>query len=559
MRSFVLLSVVLAGCAARYKTEHVGVAQVVGHEGSIALGRGDYQMSMRFDVPRAQIVAWTLRCPGIERTGVAGETFENYRARRLVDINRRVEQDRRGLATVTNAIAGQAGAQVQLRGPGTTVTAEAVGPSGEAVAQQVIEDVRELPYGDVGAGSYLANLQLRTFDDGACTVTTNSLDPVGGTLAVDRIRDLRAEAQQRQVAQRANAIDARARVRARLVGFGADEQARAHRLAEARRSRDEANRLRLEAEARIRWEAGAPERERQLRIDEERRARGALEQEAERVRRARLDAERNAKLAIEAEAERSRLLVIEEQRRARLVITEEELRMRLVIIEEQRTRAFAVRGTYIAWLVGTCNADLHRRARLEAERIERTRRIELEREQRERTVEIERERIARERQAREERTLQVAFAVRTQLAGYLVTAGARLRPPRPAARIEIAGSAPFEGARWESGTWMWLEGTWQWRQGGWVDSVQFGAAGGESYVRAPDAVREVEVAPTTTQAAAEIDVSVPSRVTIGVPGVQGSISIGATRTAPRARSTVRDHQRPEPKADAARVRDHRRR
>ena len=67
MRSFVWLSIVLAGCgAARFRTEHVGTAQVVANAGSIPLGRGNYQMAMRFDIPRAQVVGWTVRCPGVE-------------------------------------------------------------------------------------------------------------------------------------------------------------------------------------------------------------------------------------------------------------------------------------------------------------------------------------------------------------------------------------------------------------------------------------------------------------------------------------------------------------
>ena len=129
MRSFVWLSIVLAGCgASRFRTEHVGTAPVVANAGSIPLGRGNYQMAMRFDIPRAQVVGWTVRCPGVERTGQAGETFENYRTRRLVELNRMVEQDRRRLATVTTAIAGQAAARLQVSGPGTVVTAEATAP-----------------------------------------------------------------------------------------------------------------------------------------------------------------------------------------------------------------------------------------------------------------------------------------------------------------------------------------------------------------------------------------------------------------------------------------------
>ncbi len=537
MRSFVWLSIVLAGCAARYRTEHVGVAQVSASAGagSIDLGRGDYQMAMRFDVPRAQVVTWTLSCPGVERTGVAGETAENYRTRRVADLQRMVEQDRRRLATVTNVIAGQAAARVQVRAPGANVQAEATAPSGEVVAENAIEQIHELPYGDVGAGSYIANIRVRTVEDGACTVATQSIDPVGGSLAVDRVRDLRAEEQERMVAQRANAIDARGRVRARLVAFGADEQLRERRLAEQarqraeeadrraelearqadeRRERAEADRVRLEAEARLHWEAEAPERARRARLDEERQARIATEQET---------------------------------KRARLVVIEEERRMRLVILERERTRAFTVRGEYIAWLVGQCHADPHRRARLEMERSERTRRIEMERIERLRRIEIEAELVARHEREREQRQLQGAFAVRTQLSGYLVSAGARMRPPRPAARVEIAGTAPFDGARWDAGTWLWVQGSWQWRKGGWVDSVQFGAAGGETYVHAPAVVeREVVKNTSSSSSGSSVDVAVPAGITVSVTPAR------------KATPAVRDHRRRDTRTEEPRVRDHRR-
>ncbi len=608
-----------------------------GNGGSISLGRGNYEMSMRFDIPRAQVVAWTLRCPGIERTGVTGETFENYRTRRLAELQRMVEQDRRGLAAVTNAIAGQATARVQVQGPGTTVRADAQAPSGEVVAEQAIEQIHELPLGDVGAGSYTARANVQTFEDGACTVTTQALDPIGGSLAVDRIRDLRAEDQERQVAQRANAIDARVKVRARLVASGADEQARERRLAEqarqveaerlrraeletkaaaerdarheaervARVKREEENRIRLETEARLTWEAEAPERARLALLEKERRIRDAAEDAKRRERLAIVERERRERelvierearerIAIEEKEKRERLVIVETERIERIRITETERRERLLIIERQRTVALTVRGEYVAWLVGTCGADPHRYARIQRERIvrerrieieitERERRIEIERIERERRIEIERERVVSERQGRDrlaaiederfererrelaQRHQQSAFAVRAQLSGYLVGSGARLRPPRPAAVAELAGTAPFDGARWESGTWIWIQGEWhwQWRKGGWVDSVQFGAAGGETVVRthtpAP-AVRETTTTTTTTTTATAtptsttsttVDVSIPTGVSISVPGV----SIDVTPAPPRNRRRTA----PKTEEQVPRVRDHRHR
>lgn len=578
MRRFVCLAVVLAGCgASRFRTEHVGVA-AIGTGSSIALSRGNYEVALRFDVPRAQVVEWTLRCPSVERSGVAGETFENYRTRRLAELQRMVDQDRRRLATVTNAIGAQASGAVRLEGPGGNVRAEARGPSGEVVAEQAIEEIHELPYGDVGAGTYTATLHVQTLEDGACTVSTRASDAIGGTIAVDRVRDLVAEEQERIAAQRTNALEARVRVRTRLVALGADELARERRIAEqerlreaeriARAKRDEEARLRAEADARIRWEAEAPARARKAQLEAERQAK----LEAERLA---LETERRQREAKEAEEQRARMVIVERERLERIRIIEEERRIRITIIERQRAEALRVRGMYIAWLVGTCHADPNRLARLEVERIERSRRIEIEILERERRIEIERiererriaienERVARQRREREQRERQLVMSARMQLAGYLVNRGARMRPPRPSALVEVAGSAPFDGARWEAGTWMWIqaEWRWQWRKGGWVDATQFGDAGGETVVRAPvrevevvrevETVREVPPPPTTTTqttTSTGTAVRVPASVTVGVP--QGSITIDVKAAPPRVKSSTR---RREP----ARVRDHRR-
>jgi hypothetical protein len=559
MRSFVCLAVVLAGCgASRFRTEHVGITQV-GAGGSVTLARGNYQLAMRFEVPRAQIVAWTLQCPNMERTGVVGETFESYRTRRLAELQRMVDQDRRRLAMVTNAIAPHGTATVQADGRRTQVRTQVHVPSGEVIAEEAIQPIVELAHGDVGAGVYTATIHVQTQNDGACTVTTNAIDPIGGTIAVDRIRDLTAEKQERVAVQRTHAIDARMRLRSRLVASGADEHARERRLAEqarlreverqrraeieeaervARIKREQETKLRLEAEARIKWEAEAPER----------------------ARRAQLEAK-------EEEERRARMVIVERERLERIRIIEEERRMRITIVERERTEALRVRSLYVAWLVGTCNADPHRLARIEMERTERIRRIEIERTERIRRIEIERiereRRIEIERGERERRNMEIALTARAQLAGYLVDAGARMRPPRPQMIVEVTGSAPFDGARWEGGTWIWRKDSWQWqwKKGGWVDSVQFGAAGGETVVRAPAREVEpvvVETTHTTTttvtappvQTETAVDVRIPASVTVEVP--TGSISIGVQSAPPRVKRDSRTKER-------ARVRDHRRR
>ncbi len=514
MRSFVCLAMLVAGCGgSRFKTEKVGVVSV-GNGSSITLARGNYQLAMTFDVPRAQLVEWSLHCPTIERTGVVGETFEDYRARRLAELRRMVEEDRRRLATATSAVAGSTTAHVH--GSRTSVrTAVHVRPG--VIAEEAIQDIHELQPGDVGRGSYTATIHLQTAQDGACTLSTKALDPVGGTMAVERVRDLRAEEQERIAARNEKAIDARVRVRSRLVAFGADEHARERRAAEER--------LRLETEARLTWEAEAPERE----------------------RRARLEAERAAK---EEEARRARLAIVERERIERLRIEHQERRARLLVIERQRREALRVRGAYIAWLVEMCNADPRRRERIAIERFELERRTEIERIERERRFEIERARVARAQREREQRELRLALSVRAQLTGYLLTAGARLRPPRPEMIVEVAGSAPFDGARWEAGAWIWVAESWQWqwRKGGWTDATQFGSTGGDVAVRArvpaPAPVTTTTATATATTTIESPTVVIPTGVTVEVP--RGSITIDVAPSRPtRVKNPprVRDHRR----------------
>ena len=37
--------------------------------GGMQLARGSYELALWFDIPRAQVVDWTVTCPGVEVTG----------------------------------------------------------------------------------------------------------------------------------------------------------------------------------------------------------------------------------------------------------------------------------------------------------------------------------------------------------------------------------------------------------------------------------------------------------------------------------------------------------
>src|SRR5262245_28238205 len=105
------VALVMAGgaCGGHFKREVVGsgaaAVQVRGTEaqvqaGSIALTHGTYELTLRFDVPRAQIVEWSVACPGIERRGAVGQTFEAYRERRIAELRRERERERQAVGAV---------------------------------------------------------------------------------------------------------------------------------------------------------------------------------------------------------------------------------------------------------------------------------------------------------------------------------------------------------------------------------------------------------------------------------------------------------------------------
>src|SRR5687767_258429 len=124
----------VTGCASNIRYDVVGNdtapvlprgAAAPAPVGGIALARGQYRFALTFDVPRAQIVEWTVACPGSEQRGTVGETFESYRARRLVELQRQRERDRQNVAAVSGAIIGAVAPDVHAHGQATTPNSQA--------------------------------------------------------------------------------------------------------------------------------------------------------------------------------------------------------------------------------------------------------------------------------------------------------------------------------------------------------------------------------------------------------------------------------------------------
>jgi hypothetical protein len=462
MRLFVGCAVAaIAACGGRYRTELVGSAGAtvalrgapVGAGGGtgIQLPAGTYEVAMRFEIPRAQVIEWRLACPGAEAAGTAGETLEQYRARRLAQLREERERERQRVASVAGALAGLAplprasgGARVEAPGAHATVSGEvAVSPDavGAAVGAAVVDLEVQLPPGDVGRGTLAANARLQTAGDGACALHAIADDPdVRGTFEVVRVRDLDAEARLRRMAVADGAAQVRTRVTAHLVALGADPAARA---------------ARLEAEA--------------------------------AARRARAEAAAQAEARVRAEAEAK-------------------LRVRVSYEERRRAMAYEARGWVVAYLVGKCQADPHRRERV----------AERERRERERRLVADAERAAR---------LEAdALQARAHLRAYLIALGAKERPPKPPPRPEEPGEPPFPGAEWTAGEWRWEDAAWAWIDGAWSEPTVFGDAGG--------------------------DVGVDAGVGVGVGvGVGIGVNVGGDR--------VRDHRDLSDRTRGPAVRDHR--
>lgn len=260
MRGSRLLLIVLAACGgARYRTELVGhgngtVSPRVGAgtsdpvaapgAGGIQLPQGTYELAMRFDVPRAQLVDWRLACPGVDVAGQVGETFEQYRERRLGELRRAAEQDAARRESAANLVVG-------------AITPRARVGNVEARAHVEVhvqpDAVAELPPGDAGAGTLVASARVITAGDGVCALQVSADDPgVRAAFTVTRIRDLEAEQRMRTMAAREVAVRARGQLTAQLVTAGADPEVARAKLAAEAAARD---RVRVEAEARVRARA----------------------------------------------------------------------------------------------------------------------------------------------------------------------------------------------------------------------------------------------------------------------------------------------------------------
>src|SRR5688572_30334440 len=125
--------------------------------GGIQLAQGTYELAMRFDLPRAQIVDWKIVCPGADVVGQVGETFDQYRERRIAELRREREQERERVATATSIVVGAVAprARAETRVGNARVEAEAsVDPNavGNYVARTTVRSEERRVGKECGSG-----------------------------------------------------------------------------------------------------------------------------------------------------------------------------------------------------------------------------------------------------------------------------------------------------------------------------------------------------------------------------------------------------------------------
>ncbi len=278
MRLPLLFAIVsVSACAGRYRTEPVGMGNALiqprGGDaaaptaaeqgrpwavgGGMQLPAGTYDLELAFDIPRAQVIDWTVSCPGAVLSGSAGESLDQFRARRVAEIRAARQRDREAAAAAANLVLGAVTPTV--RAGNATVSAQVHVDAG------VDQEPVLLAPDDVGRGRLTDRVRVVTAGDGVCAVIATTDDAnVLGSYHVTRVRDLEAEARVRADVERAAALEVRGRVTGQLLTAGASLEARQARIEAA-----------AAAQARIRAEAAAHA---QVAIDIDARARtGAYE------------------------------------------------------------------------------------------------------------------------------------------------------------------------------------------------------------------------------------------------------------------------------------------
>ena len=442
---------VVSACGGHYRTEFAGqgVAAVVPRDAAkppaapgVAVEPGRYDVALAFELPRAQLVEWQLRCADQTIEGSLGESFDDYRARRLAQL------------------ASDAHAEASI--------ASALVPGGRVAVR--VEPAVELPPGDVGAGRVATTVHVTTGVAGTCAVSARADDAgVVGSFALTRVRDLDAEAREQIAARDRAARDARGAMFDQLAALGADPALRQQRhdaaIAIEVRRRGAALAAGHELRAYLASCGAIADRQQLIAV----RERAALDARGELrayfiIEGARARPPMPPPIDDRGESPFPGALWIEGRwtwRGAWVWVSgwwkaSDAVGAQAIVAQ--------ARGGLIAELavIGADPAAAHR-AREEAE-------LAREREQaRADAVRFQAIELADQR-------ARAALDARGELRAQLVADGARERPPMPPAPDEHPGDPPFPGASWIAGHWTWTGELWAWTAGGWSTREHFEAS-----------------------------------------------------------------------------------
>ena len=268
--ALVIALIATVACSSRYRNETLGSAPIalgksVAVAGVPVAGSHDQlEVAYLVTTPRAMQLQFLLRCPGGERKGTIGETWERYQQRRLGEIEQERRQQAQTKAKVIGAVLGTAETktQAQVGENRAEIHADVDGQAiGQAVAARTTPAAK-LPAWDVGAQRMREKFALPGGAAGRCSMSLWSeradqrLDGVSGSIHVVQLVDKSREKQAKRAAADDLAMTLRADLRASLITNGADPEHREKvRLVRLRKKQEaEAARLgklrkRQEAEA----------------------------------------------------------------------------------------------------------------------------------------------------------------------------------------------------------------------------------------------------------------------------------------------------------------------
>ena len=268
----VAVAVSAAACSPRYRKQVMGTARA-GVPVPIN-GVGDaHRLDVQVQLPRAMVVRYEVKCPSHQSSGTIGEPWERYKTRRLAQLQRERERQKKMVGSVTGALLGRAGAGASVSTPAGDAQADVEvdgAAAGEAAAEATIAPVQMDP-ADTGARTWKRSLRFIAKASGACTLAfrpegdDRDLRGVFGQLTVTRMVDRVAERRRVRVAANTNAAAVRGRIHASLVAQGADPTKRARERAAARARADADARARFAVELRIQRKRTAARRKQERR------------------------------------------------------------------------------------------------------------------------------------------------------------------------------------------------------------------------------------------------------------------------------------------------------